>query len=326
MDISVIVPIYGVEKYIEKSLRSLFSQTKTEGVEFILVNDCTPDRSMEIAREVAADFHALDIKIVEHKTNQGVATARQSGLDAATGEYTTHFDPDDWCEANMLEEMYACAIDNGADVVVCDYIFTKNGVNKYEAEIVGNNGVECMRNLITNKMRGFLCPKLIKRSIIIENNITFYNGLNLCEDLLFSLSVFAKTDKIIHLQKAYLHYLYRDSSLTSVNDIKKRLPLVRVVEEIENTTSKTLQPDNFYDELTFIKIRFKQFILDVGDLTIFDQYGSIYPEIIPHIMANKNYSFIRRLGLYLESKYPKGIGRLTFITLRALRKIKKHIS
>lgn len=82
-DISVIVPIYGVEKYIEKSLRSLFSQTKTDGVEFILVNDCTPDRTMEVAREVIADFPTLDIKIVDHEVNRGVAAARQTGLDTA---------------------------------------------------------------------------------------------------------------------------------------------------------------------------------------------------------------------------------------------------
>ncbi len=122
MDISVIVPIYGVEKYIAESLRSLFSQTKTDGVEFILVNDCTKDRSIEIAREVISDFPTLDIKIIEHEVNGGVAVTRQTGLDTATGRYTIHFDPDDWCEPNMLEELYNKAIETNADVVISDYL------------------------------------------------------------------------------------------------------------------------------------------------------------------------------------------------------------
>mgnify|MGYP000541624267 CR=1 FL=1 len=109
--VSVIVPIYGVEPYIEKCARSLFEQS-LENMVFIFVNDCTPDKSVEILRQVIEDYprRYLQIQIIEHEENRGLAMARNSGLLIAKGEYIIHCDSDDWVELDMYEEMYEKAM------------------------------------------------------------------------------------------------------------------------------------------------------------------------------------------------------------------------
>ena len=99
MNISVIVPVYNVEKYIERSLRSLFEQTKTNEVEFIIINDKTPDCSIDIAKRIAKEYSSVDVKFFEMEQNGGSALARQEGTDNASGELRRNFDSDVWCES-----------------------------------------------------------------------------------------------------------------------------------------------------------------------------------------------------------------------------------
>ncbi|MBD5421701.1 MAG: glycosyltransferase family 2 protein, partial [Bacteroides sp.] len=132
--ISVIVPVYGVEKYIERCVRSLFSQTMTEGVEFIFINDCTKDRSIELLTGIISEYPQLSpqVKIIHHPRNRGLAVARQTGLDAAQGEYILHLDSDDYFESDMLEMMYETAMANNSDVVVSDFFWSYKKVDVYQ--------------------------------------------------------------------------------------------------------------------------------------------------------------------------------------------------
>ena len=120
--VSVIVPVYNVEKYIGECARSLFAQTLEE-VEYIFVNDCTPDGSMEVVRKIMEEFpgRADAVKFVDKPRNQGLPAARKSGLELAEGVYIAHCDSDDWMEPDMLERMYREAEANDADGVVCGW-------------------------------------------------------------------------------------------------------------------------------------------------------------------------------------------------------------
>ena len=103
--ISVVVPVYGVERYIERCVRSLFSQTMIEGVEFIFVNDCTKDKSMEILMDLLKQYPSRQsqVRVVDHKENMGLAAARITALNLAKGEYVINLDSDDYFERDMLE-------------------------------------------------------------------------------------------------------------------------------------------------------------------------------------------------------------------------------
>ena len=118
--VSVIVPIYGVENYIERCARSLFSQT-FKSVEFIFVNDCTKDGSMDVLSDVRKEYPEADIKVINLERNMGLPQARRAGVEQATGDYILHVDSDDWIEPDMLEILYERAVDTGADMVCCDW-------------------------------------------------------------------------------------------------------------------------------------------------------------------------------------------------------------
>ena len=114
--ISVIVPIYNVEKYLAKCIDSIINQTLTN-IEIILVNDGSTDNS----RKIIDKYDKKDSRIkVIHKKNGGQGSARNAGLDIAKGEYIGFVDSDDWIDSNMYENLYNAAISNNADIVVCN--------------------------------------------------------------------------------------------------------------------------------------------------------------------------------------------------------------
>ena len=124
--VSVIVPVYKAEKYLQRCVDSLLAQTFTD-FELLLIDDGSPDRSGEICDEYAA----ADSRVrVFHKVNGGVSSARQCGMDNATGEYTIHADPDDWVEPIMLKELYVKAKEENADMVFCNYYWDKGCYSK----------------------------------------------------------------------------------------------------------------------------------------------------------------------------------------------------
>ena len=115
--VSVIIPIYKAEKYLQKCLNSFLKQT-LQDIEILLIDDGSPDNSGRICDE----YTRLDSRIkTYHKPNGGVSNARQYGLERASGEFIIHADPDDWADCEMLEELYNNAITNSTDVVICDF-------------------------------------------------------------------------------------------------------------------------------------------------------------------------------------------------------------
>lgn len=122
--VSICIPVYNVEKYIGRCARSLFDQT-LDDIEYIFVNDCSPDRSMSVLERVIKEYpkRKPQIQIINHNTNQGSAAARNSCLSVATGEYIGWCDSDDWVEPQMYEKMYEKGVAEKADIVYCGFYF-----------------------------------------------------------------------------------------------------------------------------------------------------------------------------------------------------------
>ena len=113
MKVSVCIPVYGVEKYIERCARSLFEQTMKDDIEFIFVNDCTPDKSIEVLQKVLEEYpnRKEQVKIIHHEINRGVSAARKTALMNSHGEYIIFCDSDDWVDTNLYEVMYKKAVE-----------------------------------------------------------------------------------------------------------------------------------------------------------------------------------------------------------------------
>ncbi|MFR9542843.1 MAG: glycosyltransferase [Rikenellaceae bacterium] len=304
MDISVIVPIYGVEEYIENSLRSLFNQTKTDDVEFILINDCTKDMSMSLARNVISDYSSLNIVIVDHEVNKGVAAARQNGLALASGDYVIQFDPDDWCESNMLKELYSCALDNNADIVICDYYISNVNKNKYCQQLItSNNGLKCVEDMFKRRFNYGVWNKLVKRSLYVDNDISIVPNINMGEDLIFCAKILCYAQNVVSLPKAYLHYVQNPNSLTATTKIslKSIESIFAALSEIEGFYRDRGFLDILQASLNYRKVMVKYQLLMGVEKSLQKEYIKIFPEANGFIMKQTALSFMKRVIVYLST-------------------------
>lgn len=210
--ISVIIPVYNVEQLVRRCIISVINQTMQEGVEVIIVNDCTTDRSMEIIHRVIDEYKdktLMTFCFVEHQINRGLAAARISAMKQASGDYTIHIDSDDYVEPKMLETMYSQAVKTDADIVVSDYFRETDN----ESIRIYINDTVFMSDVVLGK-QSYLWNKLIRRSLYVDNHITWAEGVDFREDYIVSLPLCFAAEKTVFLPDAFYHYVIRPDSIT----------------------------------------------------------------------------------------------------------------
>ncbi len=317
IDISVIIPVYGVEKYIEQSLRSLFTQTKTKGVEFILVNDCTKDSSMQIAQRIISEYPELNITVINHEVNRGIAATRQTGFDNTKGEYTIQIDSDDYVmKSTMLEDLYAKAKEDDADIVCCNFYDQRTG--KEMLNRIGANREEEFNNTYRQANFPSLWTKLIRRSLYTDNNIKINCGVNDGEDyiVLVKLTYFAKI--ISHIEGVYIFYRYNGKSITSTND-NKYLDMLRVHEVLDDFFLD-VGYDNKYLR-SRVKLSFKYSCLNLGNKEALPQIAQMFPELDKEICSIRELPLTAKIVLYLASKKQFVLMRAFFATRELAKRV-----
>lgn len=210
--ISIIVPVYKAEKTLDKCIASILSQTFTD-FELLLIDDGSPDGSGKICDEYALNDERIR---VIHKSNGGVSSARQTGVDVARGEYSIHVDPDDWVEPEMLQELYRCAKRHDADMVICDFYEISNKGQKYIKQEPSALDASVVLEDIFFKLHGSTWNKLIKHSCYIRNKVHFPLNISFCEDQYVIASLLLNNLKVAYLPKAFYHY-QRDDSKKSLS-------------------------------------------------------------------------------------------------------------
>lgn len=204
--VSIIVPIYNVEKYIKRCVESLLSQT-LEDIQIILVNDGTKDSSGEIAQEYQKQ-HPEKILYVK-KENGGLSDARNYGIPYATGEYIAFLDSDDYVEKDMYELMYEKAIAEKSDMVECDFYWEYPNKKK---EDMGRYYQGKKEMLLYARVVAW--NKLIKRDLFIKTGIQFPKGLQY-EDVAFFYQLIPFIEKVSFVKKPCVHYIQRENSLSN---------------------------------------------------------------------------------------------------------------
>ncbi|HBJ1647383.1 glycosyltransferase family 2 protein [Clostridium botulinum] len=217
--ISIIMPVFNAEKYLEKSIKSVLNQT-FENFEFIIINDNSTDKS-EISIK---HFSEKDprIKYIEN-VNKGVSNARNLGIDISIGKYITFIDADDYICNNTLEKMYSYINESSNDICMAGYVEeSENKKIKIELPYKDKEILDKLQiklNIIPkmiaitkndndkNLIMGSVCRLLIRRKIIEENNIKFNSKVYLAEDLLFCIEVFLKANTIIIMKECYYSYI-----------------------------------------------------------------------------------------------------------------------
>jgi len=229
--ISIIVPAYNIENYIERSLKSICEQTYSN-LEIIVVNDGSTDKTGDIIDKIASsDERILSI----HKKNAGVSAARNTGLDRATGEYIGFVDGDDIIDEDMYEFLMNNALKYDADISHCGYkMVFPNRVDYYynTGEIRLQDKYQGVYDLIrADKVEPGLCNKLYRRNIV--GNKRLNESIKINEDVLFNYYLFKETEKSIFVDVPKYHYMIRkNSAATSKVNIHKLKDPIMVVGEM----------------------------------------------------------------------------------------------
>lgn len=222
--VSVIVPVYQVEQYIEKCVNSLFSQT-LDDIEYIFVNDCTQDHSMQIIDTTLRKypFRKNSIKIIQMPKNSGQAVARKVGIRHATGDYVIHCDSDDWIDLNMYRLLYENAILTGSDISWCNYIEVSEKGFLERKQVVDNDNLAFVRNELLGRVHGSLCNKLVKKEIVQNPDIR-YPQTSFGEDLFLTVQYALLAKRITFVDGCmYYYYKHDDSTTIQSTSIDKQI-------------------------------------------------------------------------------------------------------
>lgn len=300
MDLSIIVPVYNMELYLEKCLSTLVNQNNNNySYEIICVNDGSTDKSQEIL-ELYKDKYNKNIKIIATK-NLGVSNARNIGIENSSGEYITFVDSDDW-----IDEDFVCiALDNikqyGVDLCVFDTVYVYNE-NIYHKEMISDT--------IFNT-ENHACGKIFKRSIINEYGIKFPVGITIGEDLAFTFSYICAINDYKHIQRGLYYYRQSREGSAMTSQIKNKYKEVNeAAMAVYNFSKKNnLLDKNYRDiEYLFIKniiIRSTMKILK-NNRNLIKSYKEIKEQVsfVDNIFADwkNNIHIIKDSDRYLSSK------------------------
>lgn len=271
--VSVIVAAYNAEKYLRRSLDSIQAQSFND-FEVIIVDDGSTDSTPAIADEYAAKDSRF--KVI-HKTNGGVASARQAGVDAATGKYTIHVDSDDWVESEMLDEMVRYSETEQSDILITD-IKTKlpDGKEEYWCQRPDSLDHISVLGQMFGELYGSMWNKLIRKRCYDVFGLRFRKDLVACEDQLLVMTLLAQPVKVSYLNNAFYHYDLSQNPSSFVNNgiqVSTRLVPLELVAEMVDISSVQVKFDN-----ALFKIAYDALFVSKEDITaistLFKKYST----------------------------------------------------
>lgn len=203
--ISVIVPIYNMEKLMRKCIDSLLVQTFRD-FELLLIDDGSTDGSWNICKE----YEKKDERVhAYHKENGGLSEARNFGLVKAKGEYSIFADPDDWVDADCLADLYTKALEIDADMVICDIYNNDPYRQQYDSQQpTALDSQSLLKDLVVGRIQGYTVNKLIRTSLYKKYHIVYPTGIYGCEDQYTMCSMLLHPLHVAYLPKAYYHYMH----------------------------------------------------------------------------------------------------------------------
>lgn len=304
--VSIIIPVYGVEKYIERCARSLFEQT-LDDIEYLFIDDCTPDKSVEILKRVLEEYPQRKSQVVIHRMeqNSGQAKVREWGMQNATGEYVIHCDSDDWVDVHMYEKMYKKSVSADYDIVVCDY-YESDGISHVRKnEYISDKVEETMSSILLKKTHSVLWNKLVKKSIY--NNEIIYPIANNAEDYALLVQLAYHSKSFGYVNEPLYFYFYNTSSLTKVmtneNLINRFNQSVSNIGIVESFLRKNQSLAKYSDELDCIKVIEKEILISSSfDKELYKKWAGAYKEIFPRILLNNKINLRRKLR-FMGIKY-----------------------
>lgn len=263
--LSIIVPVYNLEKFVGRCLESILCQVNDE-VEIIIIDDGSTDNSGTIIDEYAQKHS--NIKVI-HKSNEGISKTRNKGLVQAKGEYVLFVDSDDYIAGNMVKTMLNQAINKNADIVISKAVnewpdqtkedmFTKDFD---ESEVI--NGMEAVKRFWAGEINGHPWNKLIRRELMINNNIVFPEDKKIYEDAPTLFKLYLKANRIAFVNKNLYYYVQHPGSVTKKPKFSMLYDHVDMIKAIEDSVDKRYCKKDFKKEYQYFLLKQIYYHIDI---------------------------------------------------------------
>ncbi len=286
--VSIIVPIYKVEKYLSKCIDSLIEQTYTN-IEIILVDDGSPDKCPQICDDYAKKDKRIE---VIHKENGGLSDARNFGIERAMGEYICFVDSDDWVDADYVESLLRSAVKYKADIAECGYRKYIEEKDSYycDTDIRGVDlpkvelGSEAAISLILNRglHRAVSVNKIYKRSLFVDYQLRFPKG-RINEDEFTTYKLLFLSNKVVRIGNTLYNYLQRSDSIMGSTFKKNRLDILKTPGEMRSFFRR----HNFDADNEIVFYEFNNQVKIINKMIAFDMMGEKeFEDVINSVKAN----------------------------------------
>ena len=234
--VSILVPFYKVEQYVGRCVESLFTQTY-KNIEYVFVNDCTPDKSMEVINEMIDKYGvASQCKMIIHDQNQGISASRNDCLDNMTGDFFLFVDSDDYIDNDMVELLVDAAIKENADISGCGYVEEYTDYSVAFPQKYTNDHDEMMRAITLLTIKGVMWKLLVRSTIVTEHKdeVRFIPDRNMVDDYLFCCQLFYYAKRFAGVDRCMYHWIqYNPNNYThtTVFAVESQAAAIRETEE-----------------------------------------------------------------------------------------------
>lgn len=288
--VSIIIPVYNADKTLQQCMASLYAQTY-KPLELLIVDDCSTDRSLAVINDCIVNTvndMNITVKILRHELNRGVAAARNTGLDAATGEYVYYVDADDWIETNALENLMREALRSNADIIGHEWYLSFRQNERYMKQPAFSTAEEVLRKMMSGVIRWNLWLFLVRRSLYTANDIRFIEGMNMGEDMMVMMKLFTCTTIVSSLQEPLYHYVQTNvNSLTKSYSPEHIAQVTANVYEVEKYIGNWDTGKQWKQYIGFLKLNIKLPLLITDDESRYRQWQQWFSEANGFVMKNK---------------------------------------
>ena len=295
--ISVIIPIFNSELYLERCLSSLFKQN-FDNIQYVFIDDASTDNSLEVLSKFIRQYESKkeDCVVISQKQNRGISFCRQLGIKVSSGEYIAFCDSDDYIEPEAFEILYKKAVQNDADLVAFGY-YVENGEESKTIFKSYGTSAEILKD-IYSKSEIALWDKLFKRALLIDNDILPILGLDYYEDCYMTVKAIYYAKNIVTLKLPFYHYLDHPGSFSKRNMEENLISMKYYIEELEKFfKNQNINPSLHDTLIKRLKFQYKLKLKD-GSFIIRKDWKNIYKECHSKILKFKDIPFLGRLKLY----------------------------
>ena len=271
--VSILIPIYGVEAYIERCARSLMEQSY-DRCEFVFVNDCSLDNSIVILEKTLEDYphRKGQVKIIHHNHNRGLGAARLTGVENSAGKYITFVDSDDWVEHDYVETLLSVAFNKNADLVISPTVSEDK-----TAVTVDVNSALYVRKLLMRRVSPHIWGNLILRETMMNHGIMPIEGIDMAEDFHFMTRYVSECNNAVKVNKLLYHYTPDNpESYTKRYNEKNIKSLIKAMDVVYNYLKQ--KKDSYGKLLNLSLLEFYKGLIIIGALDsdkkkdMFNQY------------------------------------------------------